>query len=350
MKNIEKLVRKNILNLKPYSSARDEYKGKDGIFLDANENPFGSHNRYPDPYQMALKMQLSNLKKIAPEQIFVGNGSDEAIDLLYRIFCEPARDKALTLTPSYGMYKVSANINNVELIELPLDSDFQINTKQFHPYLKDETLKLIFLCSPNNPTGNILDYKTIIWLLENFKGVVVIDEAYIDFALSPSFISKVNHHSNLVVLQTMSKAWGQAALRIGFAYSNAYIIQLMNKVKPPYNVSGPTQQLALNALLGKEQYEEGINKIIQNRKYLQDELLNSPLVIRIYPTDANFLLIEVTDADELYRELAHNQIVVRNRNSQIKNCLRITVGTTEENIKLINQFKRIAYEKSIVSR
>lgn len=350
MKNIQKLVRKNILSLQPYSSARDEYQGEKAIFLDANENPYGTNNRYPDPYQNDLKATISNQRKVSPDKIFVGNGSDEAIDLLFRIFCEPGKDKALTFTPSYGMYKVSASINNVGLIELPLNKEFQIDRELLEPYLNDAQLKLIFLCSPNNPTGNVLEASTVEWILEMFQGVVVLDEAYIDFSSTSSFREKLDAYSNLVVLQTLSKAWGQAALRIGFAFSNPYIVRLFNKVKPPYNVSGPTQKMALEALQNTSNYKKEMEQILQNRDFLESELASIPMIKKIYPSEANFLLVKVENATTLYKALVDYKIVVRNRHKVLENHLRITVGSTEENLKLIQKLKQIAHEKSIVSR
>jgi len=349
MRQIKELVRKNILDLKPYSSARDDYQGLEGVFLDANENPYGSWNRYPDPYQAQLKIRLSQLKKIAPEKIFVGHGSDEAIDLLFRVFCEPGKDKVITFTPSYGMYTVSAAINNVEVIEIPLNSEFQIQRELVSPYLEEDQIKILFLCSPNNPTGNLLDSGTLQWLLNTFQGIVVLDEAYIDFATSSSFIEKLDQHKNLVVLQTLSKAWGQASLRIGFAFADPYIIELFNKVKPPYNISGPTQQLALKALQNFDTYKKEVAQLLQNRSFLQSELLQNKLVKKIYPSEANFLLLEVENANELYEQLVREKIIVRNRSTQIKNCLRITVGSTEENVKLIQKLKIYAYEKGLIS-
>lgn len=349
MKQIEKLVRKNILKLQPYSSARDEYQGLEGIFLDANENPYGKWNRYPDPYQTQLKIRLSQIKGIAPEKIFVGNGSDEAIDLLFRIFCEPGTDRALAFTPSYGMYTVSAAINNVEMAQIPLTATFQIDKKSIKPYLEDERLKLIFLCSPNNPTGNLLDSETIEWLLKNFQGIVVLDEAYIDFAKSVSFISKLELNPNLVVLQTLSKARGQAALRIGFAFADPFVIDLFNKVKPPYNVSGPTQELALEALQDETTFKSEVDRLVQNRSYLENALGELPFVKKVYPSQANFLLVEVENANELYEQLVQGKIIVRNRNTLVKNCLRITVGSTKENIKLIQTLKNYVNEKGFIS-
>jgi len=297
-----------------------------------------------------LKATISNQRKVSPEKIFVGNGSDEAIDLLFRIFCEPGKDKVLTFTPSYGMYKVSANINDVELTEIPLNKEFQIDRELLNPYLEDDRLKLIFLCSPNNPTGNVLEASTVEWILETFEGIVILDEAYIDFSTTLSFREKLDAYPNLVVLQTLSKAWGQAALRIGFAFSNPTIIQLFNKVKPPYNVSGPTQELALEALQNTSKYKKEREQILQNRDYLESELASIPMIKKIYPSEANFLLVKVENANVLYEALVDYKIVVRNRHKVLENHLRITVGSTEENLKLIQKLKQIAHEKSIVSR
>ncbi len=332
MFNLEKLVRKNILALQPYSSARDEYKGKDAIFLDANENPFGKLNRYPDPKQLELKKKLSEIKNIAVENIFVGNGSDEVIDLAYRIFCEPGKDKALTFTPTYGMYDVSAGINDVELIKIPLTDDFQIDFDGTENYLKDKNLKLIFICSPNNPTGNNID--NIEKIIENFKGIVFIDEAYIDFSNADSFIKKIEQYPNIIVSQTFSKAWGLAAARVGTAYASKPIIDLYNKVKPPYNVSKLNQDEALKTLLAVDDFENNKKIILEEREKLIKNLSVLPIVKKIYPSDANFILVEVDDANKIYEKLVDAKVITRNRNNVVKNCLRITVGSEEENAKL----------------
>ncbi len=337
MFDLEKIVRKNILNLKPYSSARDEYTGKDAVFLDANENPFGELNRYPDPHQTALKEKLSALKSLPAENIFVGNGSDEVIDIAYRTFCEPGIDKTLTFTPTYGMYDVSAGINNVDLIKLPLTDNFQINFEELDNYLNDESLKLIFICSPNNPTGNIVDDIEII--LHKFKGIVFVDEAYIDFSGTESFATKLKAHRNLIVSQTFSKAWGLAAARVGTAYASEEIISLYNKVKPPYNVSKLNQEAALYALEEKEIFESNKAEILAQRFFLQKEFTGIPLIKKVYPTDANFMLVEVEDADNIYKELVNKKVITRNRNSVVKNCIRITVGSKGENEKLIEALK-----------
>ena len=343
MKNkIQALVRKNIQALAPYSSARDEYSGKEGIFLDANENPFGIYNRYPDPYQPALKEKLAELKNISTKQIFIGNGSDEAIDLAFRIFCEPGKDKALTFVPTYGMYEVSANINNVELIKLPLDEDFQMDRNLLQPYFSNPNLKLIFICSPNNPTGNLLRTEDIEFILKNFNGIVLIDEAYIDFCDQPSFIQKINEYPNLIVIQTLSKAWGLAGIRLGIGYMNEEILSYFNRVKAPYNISTLNQQTALE-ILGKEsEFNQKVKNILIEKKQLIQNLSGLKIIRKIYPSDANFLLVEVENADELYEKLIERKIIIRNRNSVIKNCMRISVGTAEENQELLNALKEFS--------
>ncbi|MCT4011343.1 histidinol-phosphate transaminase [Elizabethkingia anophelis] len=340
--NLENLVRPNILKLKPYSSARDEYKGSTGIFLDANENPFGNLNRYPDPYQKEVKEKLSALKSIPVSQIFLGNGSDEVIDLVFRIFCTPGRDKALVFTPTYGMYEVSANINDTELLQLPLNSDFQIDKESILPFLTDENLKLIFICSPNNPTGNSIENVDLI--LENFNGIVFVDEAYIDFSTQKSWAEKLSQYPNLIISQTFSKARGLAAVRVGIAYSSPEIIALFNKTKPPYNVSQLNQEAALIALLDDKRYQSEIKTILGEKERLEKELLQLSVIKKIYPSDANFILVEVNDADGIYNNLVQQKIITRNRNSVIAACIRITIGTTEENNQLIAALK--AYKNS----
>jgi histidinol-phosphate aminotransferase len=338
MFNLEKLVRKNILALQPYSSARDEYKGKDAIFLDANENPFGEFNRYPDPKQLELKKKLSEIKNISTDNIFVGNGSDEVIDLAYRIFCEPGKDKALTFTPTYGMYDVSAGINDVELIKVPLTNDFQIDFETLEDFLKDENVKLIFICSPNNPTGNNID--GIEKIIENFNGIIFIDEAYIDFSNAKSFIKKIELYPNIIISQTFSKAWGLAAARVGKAYASKPIIDLYNKVKPPYNVSKLNQDEALKTLLAVDNFEKNKSIILEEREKLIKNLTALPIVKKVYPSDANFILVEVDDANKLYETLVAAKVITRNRNSVVKNCLRITVGSEEENERLIKSLPK----------
>ena len=339
--DIKNLVRKNILSLKPYSSARDEFEGENGIFLDANENPFGELNRYPDPYQLKIKQKLSELNQISTENIFLGNGSDEVIDLAFRIFCEPKKDKVLTFSPTYGMYEVSANINDVELINLELNKDFQIDLENLKPYLNDENLKIIFICSPNNPTGNSI--KNIKYILENFNGIVFIDEAYIDFSPEESFRNQIKNYPNLIVSQTFSKAWGMASVRVGIAYASEEIIKFYNKVKPPYNISQLNQDAIIKTLNDENinQVSENIKIILEEKKSLIQNLKKLNLVKTIFPSDANFVLIEVDNANSVYQELVNQNVIIRNRNSVIKNCLRITVGSPEENLKLIETLQTI---------
>lgn len=327
------LVRKNILSLKPYSSARDEFSGSDGVFLDANENPFGELNRYPDPHQKELKNKLSEIKSVPFSSIFIGNGSDEVIDLTFRIFCNPGRDKALIFTPTYGMYEVSAEINDVDLIKIPLTESFQIDFDELKNYLDDKMLKLIFICSPNNPTANSLE--NIEKVLQKFNGIVIVDEAYIDFSKAESLLTKIEQFPNLIVMQTFSKAWGLAAARVGMAYSNDLIISFYNKVKPPYNVSGPNQQAALKAMENMAKFEKRKSIILEQRTWLENQLSGLAVVIKIFPSDANFLLVEMTDANRIYNELVNQKVITRNRHSVIANCLRITIGSPEENQKLI---------------
>jgi histidinol-phosphate aminotransferase len=340
MFSLKNIVRKNILNLKGYSSARDEYSGVANVFLDANENPFGELNRYPDPQQKELKESLGNLKNINTENIFIGNGSDEVIDLAFRIFCNPGEDKALTFSPTYGMYDVSADINNIDLVKIPLTDDFQINSKEVTPYLSDKNLKIIFICSPNNPTGNTIKTSDIENILNNFNGIVIIDEAYIDFSSSESWNTKIEQYPNLIVSQTFSKAWGLAAARVGVAYTNKNIISLFNKIKPPYNVSSLNQKAAINSLNNFELFEKNKKLILQEKKLLSETLKKLEIVKKVYPSDANFILIEVSNADSIYNKLVSKKIIIRNRNKVIDNCLRITIGSPEENKKLINELKK----------
>ncbi len=337
MFQLEKIVRNNILNLKPYSSARDEYTGKDAVFLDANENPFGELNRYPDPHQTALKEKLGSIKSIGTENIFIGNGSDEVIDIAYRTFCEPGKDKALTFSPTYGMYDVSAAINNIELIKVPLTDSFQIDFDLLNKYIDDDNLKLIFICSPNNPSGNNLE--NIEDILKRFKGIVFVDEAYSDFSETASLLGKLSLYPNMIISQTFSKARGLAAARVGTAFASKEIINLYNKVKPPYNVSKLNQEAAFQSLEDQQQFEENINSILVQRAFLQSELAKINLVKKIYPTDANFMLVEVENADKVYTELVNQKVITRNRNTVVKNCIRITVGSEAENEKLIEALK-----------
>ena len=341
MIDLKKIVRQNILELEQYSSARDEFSGKEGVFLDANENPFGRLNRYPDPYQVELKSKLEKLKGIKSSSIFIGNGSDEIIDIAFRIFCNPGKDKALTFTPTYGMYTVSAAINQVELMQVPLNNEFQIDLKQVEAFLEDENLKLIFICSPNNPTGNIINKNDIISILKKFKGIVIIDEAYIDFSESESLISLLNEYQNLIISQTFSKAWGLAAARVGVAYSSETITSLFNKVKPPYNVSKMNQLSIIEAIENKDSFDKNVNTLLKEREDLKNEIEKLAFVRKVYPSDTNFLLIEVKDANSIYNQLIDQKIIIRNRDKQIKNTVRITVGSNNENKILINALKNI---------
>jgi histidinol-phosphate aminotransferase len=340
--NIQKLVRKNILNLAPYLSARDEYEGTEGVFLDANENPFGTYNRYPDPQQNKLKARLAEIKNVKPSQIFLGNGSDEVIDAAFRILCEPNQDKALTFTPTYGMYEVSANINSVELIKVPLNADFQIDRNSVQPYFADANLKLIFICSPNNPSGNLIQSDDIVFILENFSGIVIIDEAYVDFCSSATFVEKLELYPNLIISQTLSKAWGLAGLRLGIALMNEELLSFYNKVKAPYNISSINQKVALETLNKTIEFQENVKIILDEKAKLIQELQMIKLVKKIYPSNANFLLVEVENANEIYSQLIKQQIIIRNRNSVVANCVRITVGTSEENKKLVNALKTLS--------
>jgi histidinol-phosphate aminotransferase len=345
--NLEKLVRKNILELKPYSSARNEFMGEASVFLDANENSYGSplpdnFNRYPDPLQWELKSELSKIKGVPPENIFIGNGSDEAIDLAFRIFCNPGLDNVIICPPTYGMYEVCANINNVHLKLIPLKDDFQLDVKGIKNTIDDHT-KIIFICSPNNPTGNSMKMMDIKYILNSFEGMVIVDEAYINFAGQRSFISELTGYANLMVIQTFSKAWGLAALRLGIGFASGDVIDLFNKVKPPYNINEASQLLALDALHEHFQVNKWIREIVDERVKLAKSLTAFSFVEKVFPSDANFLLIKVENADELYNFLMENKMIVRNRSKEIlcENCLRITVGTPSENtllIETLNQF------------
>ena len=348
--DLQRLVRENIARLRPYSSARNEFAGAANIYLDANENNFGSpivgeFYRYPDPMQIKIKEKLSFLNGVDLSEIFIGNGSDEAIDLLFRIFCEPGKDNALICPPTYGMYKVSAEINDVTIREASLTDTFELNLPLITSLL-DKNTKLIFLCSPNNPTGNSLEKEAVLRLVENFTGIVVIDEAYIHFSQEDSFISEIGVYENLAVLQTFSKAWGLAGLRVGTAFANRNIVELFNKVKPPYNVSSIAQREILNALDNYPAVEKTIAKIINERKKMMDSLSPMEAITKIYPSDANFLLVKTRNADSMYQFLMKEKIVVRNRNNveMCDGCLRITVGTPEENEGLVKALRKFEGE------
>lgn len=336
--DIDSLVRKNIQRLKPYSSARDEFQGTASVFLDANENPNPSpYNRYPDPLQKELKSKISSIKKVTPENIFLGNGSDEPIDLLFRAFCEPGIDNVVIPQPTYGMYSVSANINNIEIKQVSLTPDFDLDVTAIKNCW-DNNSKLLFLCSPNNPSGNLLSSEKIIELVNSFHGLVIVDEAYIDFTNQPSFSQRLNEFNNLVILQTLSKAWGLAAIRLGMCFANKAIIQVLNKIKSPYNISILTQQIALKELEMEDRKEKWVKEILDERENLIQQLKSIKSVINVYPSDANFVLAKMKDAKLMYQKLIEREIVVRDRSSVIlcDNCLRITVGTKTENQKLLN--------------
>ena len=348
MFNPDNLVRNNIRNLKPYSSARDEFKGAASIFLDANENSLGSpllkwYNRYPDPMQWKIKEKLSVIKQVPVDHIFLGNGSDEPIDLLFRCFCEPGVDEVILFPPTYGMYEVSANINNVHLSKVPLTKEFQLDLEALELTIKPNT-KIIWICSPNNPSGNSIDRNDIEMVLNNFDGLVVVDEAYINFSRQKSFVGDLADYPNLVVLQTLSKAWGLAGLRVGMAFASAAIIAYLNKVKPPYNISEPVQELALKALDEIGQVNDMVLQLVASRKQMEEDLMQAKPVVTVFPSDANFLLVEFSDARGMYDYLVNKGIVVRDRSNVLlcENCLRITVGTELENQQLmdaINSFQ-----------
>jgi histidinol-phosphate aminotransferase len=343
--NIESLIRQNIKKLKPYSSARSEFRGNAEVFLDANENSYGSpldvnYSRYPDPLQWKLKQEISKIKGIPPQNIFIGNGSDEVIDIAFRIFCEPAKDNVIICPPTYGMYKVCANINNVAVKEVLLTNDFQLDVDGVLSAIDNHT-KLLFLCSPNNPTGNNLRRKDIEYLIKNFKGIVVIDEAYINFSSQKPFLQELTKYENLIIMHTLSKAWGLAGLRLGLGFASELIIDYFNKVKPPYNINGSSQLLGLQALEKINEVNNNIKTIVSQRNFLEQELKQFDFIKKIYPSDANFILLKVSDADRLYQHLLMNRIIVRNRNSEplCENCIRVTIGTQSENEKLLNSLK-----------
>ncbi len=339
--NINNLVRENVKLMKPYSSARDEFEDfdtADMIFLDANENPFENGvNRYPDPQQTNVKLVLAQQKKVEINQILLGNGSDEVLDLLFRAFCEPKVDNVITLPPTYGMYGVLANINAVENREILLSNDFQPQVEKILNAV-DENTKIIFLCSPNNPTANSFSDESVIQLLENFKGLIVIDEAYIDFSEKESWMTQLDKYPNLVITQTLSKAYGLAGIRLGICYASAAVISVLNKIKPPYNVNELTQQRAIFRLGNEPKIKQEIASIIEQREQLLKVLLDVKFVEKTYPTEANFILIKVDDANKRYNELIAKGIVIRNRTTQplCENTLRLTIGTEEENMKLMN--------------
>jgi histidinol-phosphate aminotransferase len=343
--DLNRLVRQNIKNLKPYSSARNEFSGTAKVFLDANENAFGSpltkwYNRYPDPLQWELKKKIGTIKNLAPENILLGNGSDECIDLLIRAFCDPQKDNSIVCPPTYGMYEVYAHINNVSVKEVPLLQNFQLNLEGLENAI-DANTKLIFFCSPNNPTGNSMEREDIEMVLNNFDGIIVIDEAYINYSRQRSFIAELKDYPNLVVMQTFSKAWGLAALRLGMNFASTEIIDILNKIKPPYNINQATQELALKALDHLEDVNEMIKETVKEREALVKSLVELPSVQKLYPSDANFILVKMTDAIAIYNFLKEKGIIVRNRSNVLlcESCLRITVGTSSENAQLIAALK-----------
>lgn len=352
--DLNKILRPHILTLAPYSSARDEYTGHVGIFLDANENPYGSvtsetYNRYPDPYQAEIKQKLSPIKQVSADRIFLGNGSDEPIDLLTRATCTPGQDHVIILPPTYGMYEVSASIHDVKIDKVSLTSDYHIDTQAVLNAVTPQT-KIIWICSPNNPTGNVMQRGAIQSILENFSGLVVVDEAYIDFTDEPSWIQHLDQYPNLVVLQTFSKAWGLAGIRVGMCFASPELIRILNKIKPPYNISLPAQQALLEGLNGIEKKDRMVADILGQRDALTALLQSLPIVVKIHPTDANFLLVQFEDAKGVMDYLIRETIIVRDRSRVhlCDGCLRITVGTKEENEVLIESLKKYQPQSVIV--
>lgn len=342
--SIQNLVRKNIFKMKPYSSARDEFKEFETnlIFLDANENPFSNgYNRYPDPQQKQLKTILAKKKNVTPNQILLGNGSDEVLDLLFRAFCEPNQDNIITLPPTYGMYDVLADLNAIENREVLLTNNFEPNVDEILNAVSENT-KIIFLCSPNNPTGNSFSDESVLKIIKNFDGLVVIDEAYVDFSSKESWLSELNEFPNLVITQTLSKAYGLAGLRIGIAYASEEIISILNKIKPPYNLNTASQEIALKKLT-QNTLTAQVKKIVSERESIIKSLQSIKFIKQIFPSDANFILVKVDDATLRYNQLIHAGIVIRNRSNQplCENCIRITIGTKEENNQLITTLKSL---------
>ncbi len=343
--DLNSLIRQNIKSLKPYSSARSEFSGSASVYLDANENSFGSpltkwYNRYPDPLQWEVKKKLALIKNVAAEHMLLGNGSDECIDLLIRAFCDPQRDNIVVCPPTYGMYEVYADINDVPVKMVPLTPTYQLDLEGLEEAI-DANTKIIFFCSPNNPTGNSLDRDDIEMVLNNFDGIVVVDEAYINYSRHKSFVTALSDYANLVVMQTFSKAWGLAALRLGMVYASKEIVAVLNKIKPPYNINQATQELVLKALDNLQDVNAMITETVKLREALVSDLLITPCVQKVYPSDANFLLVKVTDANAIYAYLRDEGIIVRNRNNVIlcEGCLRITVGTERENAVLLKALR-----------
>jgi len=341
MSYFEKLLRPNIQQLKPYSSARDEYSGEAAVFLDANENPFNDpYNRYPDPYQRILKQKLGAIKGVDAASIFLGNGSDEPIDIVYRAFCEPGVDNVVSIDPTYGMYQVAADINNIKVRKVLLTSDFQIDVKAMLSAV-DANTKLMWICSPNNPTGNCLKNEDIEALLKSFNGMVILDEAYIDFAPEKSFVKRLAEFPNLIILQTLSKAWGMAGLRLGMAFTSPELVKVFNKIKYPYNINILTQGKVLDLLSHEKQKEAWVTMLLDERKVLSAELAKLPFVKHQYPSDSNFVLVKTMGARKIYQYLVDNKVIVRDRSSVAlcEDCLRITVGSPEENKELLDALK-----------
>jgi histidinol-phosphate aminotransferase len=347
MFDIEKIIRPNIRKLQPYSSARDEFSGTASLYLDANENSYGSplpgaYNRYPDPLQMKLKQKIASVKGVPPAHIFLGNGSDECIDLLFRAFCNPGKDNVIICPPTYGMYEVCAHINDVEARMVPLTATFQLDLDAIAEAIDGDT-RLVFVCSPNNPTGNSIYPEDVEMILNNFDGLVVIDEAYINFSSQPSFISELTEYANLVVLQTLSKAWGLAALRIGMAFASLPVVEVLNKIKPPYNIGQASQELALEALDNLEQVNTWTRSLVEHRKKLAADLEQLPAVRQVYPSDANFLLVKMEGSRKVYEALVERGIIVRDRGRVLlcEGCLRITVGREQDNEALVQALRQI---------
>ena len=339
--NLENLIRPNVKTLSPYSSARDEFSGTSSVFLDANENPFDNGiNRYPDPQQWDLKKRLAELKGLAKENLILGNGSNEIIDLVMRAFCEPAKDKVIICNPTYGMYRVASQINDLKICDIKLDTNFQPDVKAI---LKNNDAKLLFLCSPNNPTGNLIDREIIDEFLSKFKGIIVLDEAYIDFAADASLVKELDQYPNLIILQTLSKAWAMAGIRLGIGMASSEIIEVLNKIKPPYNINTLSQEKALERLSDEKKSQREIRLLLEERDELTRELRKLSFVEKVFPSQANFILIRVVDANKLYNFLIEKGIVIRNRNTveQLENCLRISIGSSAENQSLFKALKEI---------
>jgi len=341
--DMDRLLRANIRNLKPYSSARDEFSGEAAVFLDANENPFNSPwNRYPDPHQRKLKERVGEIKNIQAEKIFLGNGSDEPIDLLFRAFCEPGKDNVVSINPTYGMYRVAADTNNISVNQVPLTQSFELDAEAVLAAVTPET-RIIFLCSPNNPTGNALDNDRMLQIINSFESLVVIDEAYIDFCPERSFLPDLEKYPNLVILQTFSKAWGMAGLRLGMAFAAVQIIEVLSRIKYPYNLNILTQQKGLELLAGEQLKNEWVTIILNEREKMIRNLITYPFVIKVYPTDANFVLVRVHDPRSIYNYLVEAKIIVRDRSSiaLCEGCLRISIGSPEENAILMEAFDQL---------